>query len=239
MGTELLSSFSSEDAKKAEQCIDALLPHLAPSEYAFVGGVAIRYIIASAGIEYPARPFNDLDIVVKGPSALRPSIVSTFRIAHYHPKDGYWALVEPTSGVKVDVFSWREPPTIITAPYRDGGLSLQSAEDQLAKTVKDVRKVLRGEAVAPKQFQDAALLLQVADGAIAYAKLQGIASATLPPSITEALDEAQHAAAAHPELLVAKPFQRPKSVECKECVATAEYPLTPLKEIYSLLQNEK
>jgi hypothetical protein len=160
-------------------------------------------------------------------------------VAHYHPHDNYWALVEPNSRVKVDIFGWEQALDlrIIHAPYKNSSLPIKSVESQLAKTVHDTRKVIRGEAVDPKQFKDAELLLDIADPTAAYELFAALESPPLPPTIQGALQEARQAAEEHPELLVPKPFRKPKMHTCSECVDTTDYPLTLLAEIYDLTQT--
>jgi hypothetical protein len=233
---DVCSPFAPPEADRIAQCIDALVPHLVPQAYAFVGSLATRYQLAQTGREYPHRPLNDLDISLKTPAALSPHVTDDFRIAHYHPQDSYWALVEPSSRLKVDVFEWLWPGATVTqAPYKQGTLPIQSVEDELAKKVYGARRILEGVAVDPKQFSDARLLLPIADLEKAHRALTAISPDPIATPLPEALQEAQQAADAHPELVVAKSFRRPGVLSCDECVSDPTYPLTPLSEIYDIL----
>lgn len=78
-------TYGPESIQKIEACIDALLPHLTPEEYVFVGGLAIRYHAAVHDIPYPQRPFNDLDIAVKTSESLHPNVCKQFKVGHYPP----------------------------------------------------------------------------------------------------------------------------------------------------------
>ena len=94
-------------------------PTLFAGEYAVVGGLAIRYFIESSGQPYPRRPFNDIDIIVKHRSTVRANIIQDFKVAHFHDSksDYYWAIVDPVTKMKADIFSWpASEPHIITLP---------------------------------------------------------------------------------------------------------------------------
>lgn len=89
--------FSDSETKKINSYLNRLLLYLSPNNFVIVEGLAIRYHLISHGIDYPKRPFNDLDIIIKSLDDISRRVSGDFLIGHYHPKDSYLALVDPIS----------------------------------------------------------------------------------------------------------------------------------------------
>ena len=240
MVTNALDCFASLDQPRIIDTFEHLLPYLTTEEFAVVGGLAIRYYVAEQGQSYPSRPFNDLDIIIKHQHTLDPQVTEHFKIAHFHKTahEYYFAIVDPVTRIKVDIFQWPAVDMRTTeVPLGTHQVPLQSIENQLAKTILDTTKVLDGGVVDPKQFSDALLLQPAADPdktSAIFTQLYGQRLPTLSTA-TVALEAAQATARQHPELVKEKPFHKPKPYQCTECVDDPQYPLTPLTEIYRLL----
>ncbi len=235
----LVVGFSKEDARKVRIHLERLLPYLVPDEFVFVGGIAIRYHLNKAGISYPPRPFNDLDIIVKSSETLLPSVKTDFLIYHYHPNKNGWffvALVDPVSKTKVDIFPY-DPAPEETIQVNFGGyqVRLVSSEDQLIKTALDIRRVSPKIKVDPKQFSDADYLLKIVDLNKAEKIWRRKFYALYGTTLSETIQTAKNIALLHPEWIKEKPFRKPNPYVCKDCESTPDFPLTPMEEVYKVL----
>jgi hypothetical protein len=229
----LLSPLPAATAERVESTLDRLLPHL-DERAAVVGGLAIRYHVARAGQPYPARPLRNIDMVGQP----HTSIGDDFMIGHYHAEgdNRYFALVDHRTQLKVDLYS--RPSHMFMAeqiPYSKGrSIAVPTAEFQLAKTVYDTRKVLRGEQVAPKQFADADLLMSIGASRTAASRaLKYFEGDADRQYILSALEEARDEASKYPWLLTPRPHRRPLS--CDDCINSAAFPLTPLPVVYGVM----
>lgn len=81
---DLTKGFSEVESIKVEKHLSKLIPHLTPNKFVIVGGLAIRYHLQKAGIPYPDRPFNDLDIIVENIDVVHPDITKDFLTYHFH-----------------------------------------------------------------------------------------------------------------------------------------------------------
>lgn len=237
---EFLMGFSKKDRRKIITHLKRLLSHLDLKRIVFVGGLVVRYHITQAGISYPLRPMNDLDILAEDIGVVSPEVKDEFLVYHHHPpnKKGnfYLVLVDPRSKTKIDIFDYSlAPEEVQEVPFEKYLLRVISAEDQLVKTIFDIQRISENAKVDPKQFCDARLLLQIVDVSKAdmfwkRKKFQG-----LPNSLIDAFQRAEAIAKQHPEWLQEKPFRKIKPYRCPECVSTQELPITPMEEIYKIL----
>lgn len=236
---ELLSGFMAEEAERGARFLRKLVPHLTQDEFCVVGGVAIRYHTIAGGLDYPARPFNDIDLIAKRLDSIRPTITNDFMIGHVHggktPDDFYLVVVDPDTKMKADIFNWQstnEKIRLISLGNVD--IPLVDTAHQLATTVRDLQKVTRGEVVDPKQFEDARRLQLLADPD----QIEPAWADTWPGSdlsLAEAALLAEESAAQHPELLREKPYRKPRPYACTECVVIPGYPITPMGKVYQAL----
>lgn len=239
---ELLSGFTEVETKKIETNLTRLLPHLVEEEFVIVGGLAIRYHLLSRSLSYPDRPFNDLDIIVKKPITVKPSVTKDFLVAHYHKKDAdsaYLYLVDPISKTKVDIFDFAEAPESTTRiRFGTYNIDLVSVEDQLVKSTVDISRVTDPNQVAvdPKQLYDARRLFSIADMVIANRlwtnKYKKLFNKTLETTLVAAEEEARK----HPDRVKKNPFRKPRPYVCNECSQSSTFPLTPMVEIYKTLE---
>lgn len=236
MKEDLLSGFSGEEQRKILTHLERLLPYLKPDEFVIVGGLAIRYHLLSHGISYPQRQFNDIDIIVKDPSVVSPSVLDDFLIYHYHPDDYFLALVDPISRTKIDIFSYYpEPLEAVTVPFGNKEVRVVSVEDQLVKTVLDIQRISEEAKVDPKQFEDTRLLMQIADMEKADRIWKSHNFDTWPKSINEAIDRAETIARENPQWVQEKPFRKPQPYICPHCQDKDGFVVTPMEEVYKVL----
>lgn len=225
MKNALVAGFSKIESLRIETHLTRLLPYLTPNRFIIVGGLAIRYHLTKKGIPYPSRPFNDLDIIAESIKVISPKIVKDFLVEHYHPPKGnsfYLVLVDPLSKTKIDIFDYQNAPKeVVTVKFGKYQLKVQSAEDQLIKTVLDLQKVFKSSKVDPKQFEDARLLLQIVD------------LKKIPPSLIKDLQKAEAFIQKHPEYLQEKPFRKDKPFKCSDC--SSSFLITSMEQIIKIL----
>lgn len=234
-----INGFEQSEEERIKRHLEKLLPHLKPGSFIIVGGLAIRYHYAVHGLPIEERPFNDLDIIIDHEDSVLPTIVQDFLVGHHHPtnSDGnfYFAMVDPETKTKVDVFDSTVPPeSIIEVVYEGQTMRIPSLEDQLVKTVFDMLYVLEDRRVDPKQFRDGAKLWNIANQTQAN-EIWSRKFGNRYPDIPTAMAAAQAKVDGNPDLLKEKPFRTPTPVECKECVDTPEFPLTSREKIYEVM----
>lgn len=236
----LLAGFATEDKEKIRTHLHRLLPYLDTERIVIVGGLAIRYYVIQAGIAYPQRPINDLDILAQTVDVLSKAVKNEFLIYHFHPRSEegkfFIALVDPISKTKIDIFDYTfQTEELQKVVFEDYTLSITSPEDQLVKTVFDIQRISPEAKVDPKQFCDARLLLQIVDRKKAELFWKRKNFSGFPDSLMSAFEKAEIIAKRHPEWLKEKPFQKRKPYICPDCVHRAEFPITPMTEIYKTL----
>lgn len=237
----LFAGYSIEDQRRAETTLDKLVPNMTGPNWWLVGGLAIRHHLAKNQRELPQRGLNDIDIVATSPDDISPDIADSFLIHHSHPlkPDGHFrfVLADPETRIKVDVFP-RNPknPTLDRVEYVEYKgmqlLPLQTAEDQLAKTVLDL-VMMWGRPVDPKQLDDAARLLRVVDTRKTneiYRDLQDRHT-----TVEEALDHVHARRASNPETFAAKPWQSEETYDCDQCVDDPRFPVSSMEEVVDVL----
>lgn len=228
----LLIGFSGEEKERIKTHLQKLLPYLRKGGFTIVGGLAIRYHLASKGIPYPQRPFNDLDIIIENSGVVSPAVAKDFLIYHYHPDDFYIALVEPITKTKVDVFkALPAPHKTIPVNFGEETLRVVSIEDQLVKTVFDIQRISEEKKVDPKQFSDTRLLMQIADLKLANQFWRENQFGDL----MEAVNRAESIAKSHPDWLQEKPFTKPNPYVCPNCQSTNDFKVTPMEQVYKVL----
>ncbi len=235
---QLVSGFSESESERIDKHLSKLIMHLAPGRFVIVGGIAIRYHLQKAGIQYPERPFNDLDIIVESIDVVNPDIIDDFLISHFHQKDNffYLALVDEETRTKVDIFDWEKPPDkVVEVPFEDGCIKIISVEDQLVKTVYDIQRISKKANVDPKQFLDARLLSQIADIKRADELWKKKRDTRFPESLSDAIKRAELIKQKHPEWVKKSPFRKQAPYMCPDCVKSKEFPLDSMKRIYEIL----
>lgn len=236
--SELVKGFSDDESERVEKHLSKLILHLTPNQFVIVGGLAIRYHLHKAGIRYPSRPFNDLDIIAEKVDVVHPDIAKDFLVYHFHQKDDffYFAFVDEETRTKVDIFDWEKPPDkVVEIPFKNGFVKIKSIEDQLATTVYDIQRISDEAKVDPKQFLDAKLLSQVADMRRADELWRKRRKPEYPESISDAIQRAEAIKQEHPEWVKKSPFRKPGPYICSECVNSSDFPLTPMDRVYKLL----
>lgn len=237
MENRLVNGFSKDDEEKITRHLERLLPYINTEKAIIVGGLTIRYYITQAGLSYPNRPFNDIDMVVTDSSVVSPKVTSDFLVSHHHPpRNGnsfYLVLIDSPTRTKIDMFT---NPDAFEGTQRiefeNHTLRMQSIEMQLVHTVLSLQRISENVKVDPKQFQDARLLMKIVD----LKKAEKIwKEKNMPFPFLDALQRAEKIAADHPEWIRIKPFHKEKPYICTGCVSTKEFPLTPMEDIYKML----
>lgn len=235
---QLFRGFSEDESERIDKHLSKLISHLTPGRFVIVGGLAIRYHLQQAGISYPSRPFNDLDIIAESVDVVHPDIKNDFLIYHFHQKDDffYFAFVDEETKTKVDIFDYEKPPDeVVEVPFKDGFIKIVSIEDQLATTVYDIQRISEEAKVDPKQFLDASLLVQIANIEAADKQWKRRRNPEHPESITDAIRRAESIKQEHPEWVQKSPFRKPRPYQCSECVKSEEFPLDSMDRIYKVL----
>lgn len=235
----LLSGYSDEDAARAESTLDRLIPHL-NGRWWLVGGLAIRCYLAESGRAVPQRGVNDIDIVAAQPGVVQPSVTDGLLVHHNHPlkPDGHFRMVlaDPKTRIKVDIFPQNPlnpaDERIHRVDYKGAELPLQTAEDQLAKTVLDL-VMMWGRPVDPKQLDDAERLLEVVDterADVIYRALQNEHD-----TIATALASVYERRESRPETFAPKPWQSSEVYDCVQCINDPHFPIAPMGQILGTL----
>lgn len=236
---QFITGFSVSDTKRVKTHLTKLLPYIDTDKMAIVGGLAIRYLLSKAGVDYPLRSFNDLDLMVENANAVSQTVSNDFLIYHYHPSQNnsfYIVLVDPISRTKVDIFDWNPPlEKYITVEFEGYKLKMRSVEDQLVKTVYDIQRISEEKKVDPKQFEDTKLLMQIVDLKKADKLWRKRNFKGYPGSLEKAIERANKIAKQHPQWLQRDPFKRVEPYHCVACKSTKEFKITPMKEIYKIL----
>lgn len=228
-----------EDIDRIETHIKKLLKHFKPQDFAIVGGLAIRYHLISHGINYPTRPFNDLDMIVENIGRVPVSVMQDFLLFEYHPPkpSGYFIvkLVDEESRTKVDIFPFypSSPERFVNVPFFGQEINLVGVEDQLVKTLYDALRASPENLVEPKQFSDTKLLASIADLTKASKIWKEKDYPDRPKDFADALKEAERVAAEHPEWLQEKSHIKP--FKCSECQPPPGFEITPMEKIFEVL----
>lgn len=100
---------SPADMGRLSGCLDRLVPHVRPGSVAIAGGVGMQLGMAGLGRQGPRDEIADLDLVAASIGAITANVVDQFLVSHYHvvgPRVPKFMiqLVDPVSGIRVDVF---------------------------------------------------------------------------------------------------------------------------------------
>ncbi|HSX24985.1 MAG TPA: hypothetical protein VLG69_03390 [Candidatus Andersenbacteria bacterium] len=235
---KLVEGFSSKDREKIVLHLTKLFLHLTPQKFVIVGGLAIRYHLKNAGIDYPKRPFNDIDIVVENIDVVHPDVIQSFLVYHFHQKNDsfFFAFVDEATKTKVDIFDDQQFPShTIEVPFGSETVYVISKESQFAKTVYDIQRISEERKVDPKQFSDTELLSRIVDMNVADELWQRIRDPKHPRSILDAIQRANMIRQQHPEWIQKSPFRKSEPYHCEECIESDTFPLDSMERIYNLL----
>lgn len=232
---DLIQGFNDIESVRVGMFLNKLLAGFDSGNFVIVGGLAIRYHLVNKSIPFKPKAFNDLDIVVKESSILKPDYFKSFLIYHYHPKSFFLVLVDVETKIKCDVFLDPQLKDVENIPFGNNIVQIATPEAQLVKTVLDTTKILSEIAVDPKQFTDAKLLMEVADMSVAddlWKKGEGFKIAT---DLKKAFGLAERQAKLRPDLLVDHPFRKTTPYKCRDCKSVSGFVVTPMKKIYRVL----
>ena len=236
---DLIAGYNAPESARIEGHFKRLLPHLESEKFVIVGGLAIQFQLKHRAVNYPKRKFNDLDIVLESADVLLPTITDKMLVSHHHIEGSghYFALVDPETRTKIDVFnSDFYPYRYDYANFNGVQLRVQSLEDQLVKTIYDIQRISSEAKVDPKQFNDAELMMGVADINLANENWQKRQIGQYPTNIMDAWRRAKIIRQQHPDWIVISPFKKDIPGNCPECIDDPKFPLADKSEIFSILE---
>ncbi len=245
MARDLIKAFLPEDQDRVAATLDDLLPKII-GDYTFVGGLAIRYNLLREG-EKIDRPFNDLDLIARGPESFNAELTEKFLVHHFHvdgpQTDFRFVFVHKSTGVKVDVFHWKpKDPRTMMVRYlspRHGEImvSLQSLSTQFAVTVFDLETMRQRGPVDPKQLDDAEAMEPFVMGPAANITWGQLFHGNPALTLSEALEAAEMRVASQPKSFRKEPWKsQDTSYRCAKCTySNVFWPIAPMERVYDLL----
>lgn len=246
--SELIVGFFPEDKKRIEGHLQKLLPHLDVSKITVVGGIAIRYHLSRLGVPFEERPCNDIDLVSTDLKAIKSSAAKDFHISHYHPnkKGFYVVLVDENTKTKADIFSEEQYSVQKrdTVNFSGHKVGIRSLEDQLATSLLELSRALKGHTVYKQNLDFVKLMMTVADmdkttkfirakpGSEHDTEDRNISATQLFELIVKHLSKS-------PKQLKDKLDKKREPYVCKECIAEKNFPITSMEKIYETLGYSK
>jgi hypothetical protein len=208
---------SSSEISRLSGCLGRLIPHLRLGDVAVTGGVAIQLRMAELGLEGSRKTIDDLDLVVLSLDAVTPGIAVSFLVSHYHvvqpgvPKFMV-QLVDPVSGIRVDVF-----PDLVGSLTRARAVTIGmhsvrmlALQDILEHKLQTISKASRADPVDPKHARDALVL--------------GTLFGRMIPEVAEGS-------------LIEDVYGADVDASCRRCELSSspDFPLAPKNQIFNLL----
>ena len=248
----LLESFGKQNQDKVRTTLLKLLPHLNTENVILCGGIAIRHHLKKKNIAFDyEREFNDLDLMVKNVSDVRPSSAQDFMIYHYHDysdkkpehlDDFFVALLDREPKIKVDIFSYNPyvPFDPIEVVFENYNLKMRNPADQLATQVLESSVVLEDGKIDSKWIENIEGLMKVADLEKADEYFHGKHFFNGKPenpfteNIPEVFEKIKKKVAEKPELLVEKATHR-EPYKCELCENRNGFTVAPMEEAFKIL----
>ena len=243
---ELIAPLTSEDATRVEQTYRTLFTHLDPAHVTLVGNPVITYHVHKRGGAVVPRDLDDLDIILSELAHLPPSISEDFLISHFHNHPNnpahrnrfYVVLVNPDTKIKIDVFD-RLPYTVDeadTITFGELTLQMRNLEDQLVTSVLEASRILTGLKQENKKMTDIDAMNAVADHDRAERLWHKKEINEHERTLQETLTLTKIHTTAHPDLLYNKDRSTMKPYDCEVCTTHPDFPITPMDEIYNILE---
>ncbi len=213
----MTAGFCASEIDRLSGCLCRLMPHLRLGDLAVTGGVAIQLGMAELGLEGSRKTIDDLDLVALSLEAVTPGIAASFLVSHYHvvqpgvPKFMV-QLVDPVSGIRVDVF-----PDLVGSLTRARAVTIGrrsvrmlALQDILEHKLQTISKASRADPVDPKHARDALML--------------GTLFGRMIPGVAEGL-------------LIEDVYGTDVNASCRPCElsSSADFPLAPRNQIFNLL----
>jgi len=245
--SELVVGYLPEDKKRLEKHLQKLLSHVDIEKTTLVGGIPIKYHLTRLGVKFKEKPSNDLDLVVKDSSAVKPSVTKDFHVSHYHPNDGkkerfYLVLVDEETKTKSDIFGEdfyvvqeREEVDFFGQP-----VGIVSLEDQLAVSLLEFSRALKGHTLYKQNLDFIRLMAEVADmdKTTKFLKAKPGSQHDIKDkslSAQELLEKIESYLKDNPEQLQDRDDKERKPYECERCVESEKFPITAMEKIYEIL----
>ena len=208
--------FSDSEMERLSACVARLMPHLHCDDVAITGGVAIQLGMAELRLAGSRAVIADLDLVASSIDTVLPGVASAFLVSHYHvvqpgvPKFMV-QLVDPTSGIRVDVFPDLAGSLMRASVVKVGAQSIRmlALGDILEHKLLTISKASPERPVDPKHAHDAYAL-----GKLLSRSIPAIAEGSLVEDVYGIDDDF-----------------------CRRCQLSRhpDFPLAPKDEIFSLL----
>lgn len=243
---ELGVGLNNKDREKMRIFLEKFLRHVDRDKLVVCGGLATRFHLAQHGLTIPARPFNDLDLLIESPNDTAPTITSDFMLYHYHPPGVddpveksyfFYAFVDPQSRLKADVFPyrWSAPGRFVWATFQGKPIKVVGIEDQLIQCLYDVSRISPKLKVDPKQLTDVHTLMKIANVKLTEQIWKKNNHPSYPSTLKEAIEKADYLKVYHPQWWQEKPYRKPTPYKCSHCQDRLNYPIDSMSKIYKVL----
>jgi hypothetical protein len=173
---------SPADMGRLSGCLDRLVPHVRPGSVAIAGGVGMQLGMAGLGRQGPRDEIADLDLVAASIGAITANVVDQFLVSHYHvvgPRVPKFMiqLVDPVSGIRVDVFpdlvgSFLDARMIAIGAHVVQVLPLERIFEHKVLTLSQASQ---SAPIDPKHLDDARLLGDLLGKPVPHVALEALA----------------------------------------------------------------
>ena len=246
----LIVGYKPDDAERISEHLRTLLKYINPEEIVMVGGIPLRYHFSRLGVDFDFGFANDLDMMVGSLDSISADVTKEFKVGHFHnksfPGDGFYVtFIHPPTKTKTDVFSFDPYPPLETVDVDFEGtrLKIRTLEDQLSTMLLEISRVFAGtktykhfiahvEAMIPLvDVQKTVEFFKVKPGAPEDTKDRSIEPAGL-------LNKVKETVAANPDLVIDSVEDRKtrEPYDCPACEVSEKFPLTPMGEVFEILE---
>ncbi len=248
----LIESFGKPNEEKVKNTLLKLLPHVNTNNVILCGGLAVRYHLKKNNIDFDYdRELDNLDLMLKEVSDLKPSVAKDFMIYHYHDysdkkpehlDDFFFDLVDEDQKITVRLFSNNPyvPFDLEEIEFEGFKLKIRNSEDQLATQVLESAVTLEGGTITPRWIENIEALLKISDIEKADKYFHnkhfynGRGENPFKEGILEVFEKIKEHVSEKPELLVPKPCRR-DPYKCDLCENRNGFTVLPMEQVYKVL----
>lgn len=205
------------------------------------GGLALDTHRLALEQSAPARPLNDIDLLVTDFAAVPVGLGTGFLANHVHPEAPAGKLVvqlvDADDALRIDIFSaygsTRTRSMILDSPF--GAISTVSIEDLASRAASLLMDLARGERIARKHAVDFVWLAEKVDPDRIGLAWTDHRRPNDPPSFQAARQRISELVRLHPELLVTPEYSKDVHSVCPKCRETGGWHRAPGWRIMSIL----
>lgn len=248
----MLNSFGEKNKEDVRSCLLKLLPHVNINNLILCGGLAVRYHLRKSNKTFDyGREFNDLDFLLKDVGDLKSSICKDLIVYHYHDytnkkrehaDDFFVALVDRSSKVKLDIFSYvpYTPFDVEEVEFENVKIKIRNPEDQLATQILESAVVLEGGTINPKWIENIEMLLTISDSDKAnkyfHSKhyYNGREENPFTENVLDVYERIKNKIKINPEVLATKSTKR-TPYKCELCENKNGFTVSPMENVYKVL----